>query len=79
MKNAVCTWVRVLDSSAFKLGPDDTHLRTANNMPVGTLTTTEVFVQPTPEWASDGQILIRQESPLPLTVVSTVLDVTPGG
>ena len=32
-----------------------------------------------PSWNSDGGVCIRQDRPLPLTVLSMTLDVTPGG
>jgi len=72
-------WVRVFESGNFKIGPDSNNLVDAILPVPTTLQTTEVQTQLLQRWSEDGQVLIRQSNPLPLTVVGLTLEVATGG
>lgn len=84
-KNINKAWVKVYQSSGIFVGPDADHLteiaqRTTEpwgSPPV--LQSAELEVMTTPSWQASGQILIRQENPLPLEVVGLTLEVAIGG
>jgi hypothetical protein len=84
-KNISRAWVKVFESSGIFVGPDEDHLteikqRTTEpwGAPVA-LQNTELQVLTTPSWQQQGQTLIRQEQPLPLTVIGLTLEVVIGG
>jgi hypothetical protein len=85
MKNIGRGWVKVYQSSSILVGPDEDHLteiRQRTTEPFGSppsLRTDELEVLNTPSWQTGGQILIRQQNPLPLDVVGLTLEVTIGG
>ena len=84
-KNINRAWMRVYRSSGIWVGPDEDHLVEAKQR------TTELYGSPpalkseelelvlSPSWTDNGSAYIRQEDPLPLTIVSLTLDVTLGG
>jgi len=86
MKNVNGVAIRVFSSSTVQAGPtvDDLVEYPARdvtddygNPPA--LATGELRFDIPPDWNSDGGIVIRQEDPLPLTVLSIALDVSLGG
>lgn len=72
--------VRVYQASGFQAGYDEEHLATypsRTNEPYGSpprLRSEELDLTTTPRWDRDGQVLIRQDHPLPLTVCSITTD-----
>lgn len=80
MKNINQVWVRVVNSSGIFAGPDFenlTEVRQRTTEPYGTppdLMNKETSVVLAPKWSDSGQLCIRQEDPLPLTVVSISYD-----
>lgn len=78
-------WIRTYLSSGIFAGPDENSLTEYKQR------TTELYGQPpalqsgqaeivlTPSWNDSGQILLRQENPLPLTVVSITAEMSIGG
>jgi hypothetical protein len=78
-------WIRVFQSSGIFAGPDEDNLteyQQRTTEPYGTppsLQSGQAEIVMTPQWNSDGQIFIRQENPLPLTVVSITAEVAIGG
>jgi hypothetical protein len=78
-------WIRLFQSSGIFAGPDEDSLTEYKQR------TTEVYGKPPdlqsgqaeitlmPQWNNNGQILIRQENPLPLTVVSITAEMAIGG
>jgi hypothetical protein len=84
-KNINKVSVRVSGSSALKAGPDFDHLRAYKQRTTelyGTppsLQTGELEIELTPKWQAEGQIYIRQSSPLPITVVGITMVVSIGG
>lgn len=85
-KNVNGVAVRVAQSSIVKAGPTLTDLTEypARNVadPYGSppaLRTGELRFDISPDWNSDGSVCLRQDAPLPLTVLSIALDVAPGG
>lgn len=86
MKNASKVYIRVTQSSLVKAGPLFTKLTDyparAVSDPYGSppaLRTGELQFAITPTWNSDGSICIRQDQPLPLTVLSLTIDEAVGG
>lgn len=84
-KNVNKAWLRVYRSSGIFVGPDEDRLVEAKQRttePYGsppTLKSEEIPVMLTPSWADSGQVYIRQSDPLPLTVVSIILELAMGG
>jgi hypothetical protein len=84
-KNIDKCWVRVYKSSGLFIGPSSDLLTEAlqrTTEPYGTppaLQNAEMEVVVLPWWQPDGQIFIRQDNPLPLTVVGLTMLVSIGG
>lgn len=84
-KNISKAWVKVFESSGIFFGPDEDHLTEIKQRtmePWGSppaLQNTELEVLTTPSWQQLGQSLIRQESPLPLSVIGLTMEVAIGG
>lgn len=85
-KNVSSVTLRVKDSSLVKAGPTFTKLRQypAREVsdPYGSppaLRTGEVSITVDPSWTNDGQICVRQDQPLPLTVCSIAHETAIGG
>lgn len=83
-KNVNHAWIRVYQSSGIFIGPSADTLVEAKQRttePYGSppaLRSAEVDVSLTPTWAQSGQIYVRQQDPLPLTVVGLTLEVSLG-
>jgi hypothetical protein len=84
-KNINKAWVRVFQSSGIFAGPDANSLiefKQRTTEPYGTppaLQTGIAEIMLEPQWNDEGQILIRQSYPLPLTVSAVTLEVSIGG
>lgn len=86
-KNVNRVWLRVSASSTFQLGPSATALVpsvSADPAPRRLLTSSPVVTGRFPvtipgAWSADGQVLVRQPWPLPLTVLGITIDATIGG
>ena len=84
-KNVNAAYLRVDRSSGILAGPDEGHLtefKQRTTEPYGTpaaLASGEIRVDVSPSWGDSGQILVRQQNPLPLTLLSVSLDVDVGG
>lgn len=84
-KNINKAWLRVFRSSGIFIGPDADHLVEAKQRttePCGSppaLKSQEIQVMLTPSWADGGQVHVRQQDPLPLTIVSLTAEVAVGG
>lgn len=86
MKNVSAVSVRVTQSSLLKAGPAFIKLTEyparAVSDPYGSppaLRTGELRLAISPSWNTDGAICIRQDQPLPLTVLSIALEAQAGG
>ena len=85
VKNLNHAWLRVLESSGIFAGPTADKLVEAKQRttePYGTppaLKTEDIKMMLTPSWQDYGQIFIRQNDPLPLTIVGITLEVAVGG
>jgi hypothetical protein len=86
MKNVNKVHLRVSQSSIVKAGPDFTRLREyparAVSDPYGSppaLRDGELSLSVDPSWNTDAAICVRQDLPLPLNVLSMVLEVQTGG
>ncbi len=85
VKNINHAWLRVFESSGIFVGPTENKLVEAKQRttePYGSppsLKTEDIKVMLTPSWQDYGQIFIRQNDPLPLTVVGITLEVAIGG
>lgn len=86
-KNVNRVWLRVAASSTFQLGASSSSLvpsASADPAPRGlpsasALTTGRFPVTVPGQWSADGQVLVRQPWPLPLTVLGITIDATIGG
>lgn len=82
-KNVNRAWLEVDRTSIFKVGPDENNLREIKirtTDPYGSppsLRTDEIEITLDPKWAR-GKVLIRQENPLPITLLSLSLEVEIG-
>lgn len=78
-------WVRLFQSSGIFVGPDAdslTEYKQRTTEPYGTppsLRSGQAEITLSPQWNDNGQILVRQENPLPLTVVSITAEMAIGG
>lgn len=86
MKNVSDVYIRVKDSSLVKAGPRFNALTQAKSRQVSdpygsppSLQTEEIHVKIGPSWNTDGSICIRQDQPLPLTVLAITHDTATGG
>ena len=86
VKNVNKVHLRVAQSSLVKAGPDFTRLREyparAVNDPYGSppaLRDGELTLSIDPSWNQDAGVCVRQDLPLPLTVLSMTLEVQTGG
>lgn len=84
-KNVDRVWLRVYRSSGIFVGPDMDNLtevkqRTfeAYGSPPA-LKTDEIGIDVKPSWGANGQVVVRQQDPLPLTVASMSLETSIGG
>jgi hypothetical protein len=85
-KNVNAVGIRYTQSSLLKAGPAFNKLRAYAERSVSdpydsppALRTGEARLGITPSWNADGAVCIRQDEPLPLTVLSMALDVATGG
>ncbi|HTF69151.1 MAG TPA: hypothetical protein VK638_41375 [Edaphobacter sp.] len=84
-KNVNKIWVRVIQSSGIFAGPDADHLTEAKQRTIETygsppnLQNSVIELVITPSWNTEGQVFIRQDNPLPLTVVGLTIEVAIGG
>jgi hypothetical protein len=85
VKNINQVYLRVYRSSGIFVGPsvdDLTEAKIRTTEPYGSppnLKTEEIDIMVTPTWAEDGQIVVRQSDPVPLTIVSATTEVQFGG
>ena len=86
VKNINKVHLRVSQSSIVKAGPDFTRLREyparAVSDPYGSppaLRDGELALTIDPSWNQDGALCVRQDLPLPLTVLSMTLEIQSGG
>jgi hypothetical protein len=84
VKNVNQVFLRVYRSSGIFVGPsvdDLTEAKIRTTETYGTppnLKTEEIDILVTPTWQRDGQIVIRQTDPVPLTIVSATIEVQMG-
>lgn len=86
VKNVNSVHARVYQTSGVKAGPSFDRLREypsrAVSDPYGSppaMRTGEIHMSADPAWGSDASICIRKDDPLPLTLLSTTLEVALGG
>jgi hypothetical protein len=84
-KNVNHAWLRVNQSSGIFIGPDENNLVEAKqrtNEPYGVpprLKTEEIKLMLSPKWADGGQVFVRQQDPLPLSLIALTYEVALGG
>jgi len=84
IKNVNKVWLRVNQSGAVFVGPDENHLteykqRTTENYGQATsLISKEILIPISPTWNDAGQVFVRQSHPLPITLVSMSMEVAVG-
>lgn len=83
-KNVNKVWLRVYESSGISAGPSLDKLtpyKQRSGEPYDTppaLKTQEIRLAVSPRWGDGGQVYIRQQDPLPLTIVSMSVEVALG-
>lgn len=83
-KNINKVWMRVYRSSGIKAGPTFeklTEYKQRTTEPYGSppvIITEEVPIMITPTWGDSGQVCVRHDDPLPLTILSMTIDVAIG-
>lgn len=84
-KNVNEVWLRVFRSSGVFAGPSIaklTEFKQRTTEPYGSppsLKTDEISLKVSPSWGNDGQLVVRQSDPLPLTVLSMSLEMSVAG
>ena len=85
-KNVNTVFLRVAQSSAAKAGPNFSELREYPARQVSdpwdsppAFRSAELDIAIDPSWSVDGAVCVRQDLPLPLTIVSMALDTAHGG
>lgn len=84
-KNINTVHLRVLRSSGIKVGPAFDKLREYKQRITEAygeppeMITDEIELSITPTWSDSGQICVRQSDPLPLSILSLVIEVVLGG
>lgn len=84
-KNVNKAWLRVYQSSGIFIGPDANNLVEAKQRttePYGSppaLKSAEIQIVLTPSWQDAGSVYVRQQDPLPLSIVGMTLEVVVGG
>lgn len=85
MKNVSQVWLRVFASSGVKAGPTTDRLTEYKQRKAevyGTApdpVTDEINIVVSPSWSSDGGVCVRQDQPLPLTILSMTIEFSVGG
>jgi len=85
VKNVNKVWLRVYRSSGIFAGPSPDRLteakqRTTENWgQPPALKTEEIEIMVEADWTDNGSVFVRQQDPLPLTIVSMSLEVAIGG
>ena len=85
VKNVNKVTMRVYRSSGIFIGPNEDNLIEAKQRtsePYGSppsLKTQEIDINLTPDWTDGGQVFVRQQDPLPLTIINLSFEVAIGG
>ena len=85
VKNVNSVYLRVYRSSGIFVGPDENTLTEAKIRTTEAygappnLKTEEIDIMISPSWTRDGQIVVRQSDPVPLTIVSATIEAQFGG
>lgn len=85
VKNINNVWLRVYRSGGISAGPTfdkltPYHQRTTEAWGTApSLKTDELKITISPSWNNSGQVSVRQDDPLPLTIVSMTVEVVTGG
>lgn len=86
LRNVNAAHLRLTQTSLFRVGPTFDDLTPSRSRTVSdpydsppSLKTLEERVQISGSWNTDGSVCVRQDQPLPLTLLSMTLEVTTGG
>lgn len=85
VKNVNKVTMRVYRSSGIFIGPDEDNLIEAKQRtsePYGSppsLKSQDIEVNLTPDWTDGGQVYVRQQDPLPLTIINLSFEASIGG
>lgn len=79
-KNVGRSWVRVLESPGFEIGTAESGLTpSASYAESQNMSSGIVEVTLPPSWTQDGQVILQQDNPVPLTVIGMTFEVSVGG
>lgn len=78
-KNVGRTWIRVSESPGFQVGTDQGGLTPSSSAVDGaSLASGVIEATLLPAWTQDGQVIIQQQNPVPLTVIGMTFEVSVG-
>lgn len=79
-KNVNKAWLKVYQTAGLTIGPSEDNLTPASPYEIAPeLKTSEVQVLLTPAWLESGTVLVRQDEPLPTTILGMTTEVSIGG
>jgi len=79
-KNVGRSWLRVYESPGFEIGTAESGMTpSASYADSQTMTSGVVEVTVPPAWTQDGQVVLQQDNPVPLTVIGMTFEVSVGG
>lgn len=79
-KNVGRSWIRVYESPGFEIGTESSGLTpSASYADSQNLASGLVEVTLPPAWTQDGQVILQQDNPVPLTIVGMTFEVSVGG
>ena len=78
VKNVSDVWLRVKDSAGLSVGSDANNLVPVQDMTTTALSTGELETAVPAEYTQSGQIMVRQSSPLPATILNITLETVSG-
>ena len=71
-------WMRVIDTAGLYVGPDEGNLVKVAELSTQALSSGEVETAVPSEWTQSGQVMVRQSSPLPATILNMTLEIAAG-
>lgn len=78
-KNISRSWLRLKNSYGLQIGPDEANLRPVNaSVPLAAAEQRQTEALLDPSWQNDGVAVIKQDHPLPFTLIGMTLEASVG-
>lgn len=71
-------WMRVVDTAGLRIGPDEDNLVPVEELSTQSISSGEVETTIPSEWTQSGQVMVRQTSPLPATILNITIEIAAG-